>query len=300
MSELPHYTSWRDVPPHLMTKTQLRSLDLPRTPGKVTAYVDGYDGIGRNTTHDLYAVSESVPTKATAKQLQAARARGGEAQRYCADCYGRPELPCTTPYDGDRFLCATCAHIHRLRAAQKAAREDRRAVAVQAWELLADERLAVVHVTLTERGTTPSGVKRSPSAAHLVALDNKGGTLVDVTVRLVGPRSAGIPAGAIAPEDAVDQIRAALTGRALVVWGTEAIGVLAGALHQQGMTPAIPVGYGVRTSLERLVLGWRCDINPRTYSPRPAIAPGRADRMLLLLQHIAAHHTPATTPEELS
>ncbi|MFE2600147.1 hypothetical protein ACFXCZ_27270 [Streptomyces sp. NPDC059396] len=295
--QIPHFDSWSAVPRDTyMTKTMLAKLDLPRRPGgPVRAMVTGQDFRGRKTDLDLYAVAESVPSPASSRQLTAARAGSGTDARTCTDCGARPEQPCTTYADG-AALCGTCAHIRALRTAQRDAAESRAWAIDTAARLLADERLAVVHVDLTHRGTTSSGVKRSPSAARLVALDTAGQPLIDVTVRLVGPRSKGIPDSAIAPEDAADPIRTALAGRTLLLWAEGTAGELAGALQQPGQQPAIPTGYGVRNYLWSPAMHWRADIDLRTRRLRPCIPPGTADRLLHLLQRIAADA--ATAPKE--
>jgi hypothetical protein len=50
----------------------------------------------------------------------------------------------------------------------------------------------------------------------------------------------------------------------------------------------LPSGYDRRHEVRQMVMTWRGDLNPKTESPRVPIAPGRADRMLYLLQQIAA------------
>ncbi|MEV8395942.1 MULTISPECIES: hypothetical protein [unclassified Streptomyces] len=284
-----HYASWSDVPTGtFMTKTALGRLDLPRRPGgPVRATVKGEDRPGHKAVLDLYLVSESVPSPASGRQLAAARARSGTDPRTCTGCGAHPEQPCTT-YDDGQALCGACAHIRYLRSEQHKAAEHRAWATGHAAQLLADERLAVVHITLTERGTTPSGARRTPSAATLTALDTTGRVLVDVTVRLIGPRSQGIPDGAVAPEDAAGPIRQALAGRTLVLWAEGTTAELSTALHQPGQPPAIPAGYGVRHYLWSTVMHWRADIDPRTRHPRSCLPPGTADRLLYLLQRIAA------------
>ncbi|MEV8395581.1 MULTISPECIES: hypothetical protein [unclassified Streptomyces] len=285
----PHFNSWSDVPRDTyMTKTMLGKLDLPRRPGgPVRATVTGRDFRDRKTALDLYLVSESVPSPASSKQLAAARTRGGTDTRTCTECGAHPEQPCTT-YDDGRALCGACAHIRHLRDLQRRAATERASAVGHAAELLGTERLAVVHVELTERGTTPAGTRRTPSAARLTAIDTTGRILVEATVRLIGPRSKGIPPEAVAPEDAAGPIRTALSGRVLLLWDEGSTGGLATALHQPGQPPAIPTGYGVRHYLWGTATRWRADIDPRTRSPRLCQPPGTADRLLYLLQRIAA------------
>jgi hypothetical protein len=287
------YAAWADVPANtFMTKTQLADLDLPRKPGPVAAVVDGYDYRDKKATIELYRISESVPSPASARVLTAARARtGGPDPRRCTDCGARPQLSCAVYQDGAR-RCQACVHIHRLRALQQGAAELRAKAVERAAALLADERLAVVHVDLTDRGTTPSGARRSPSAARLVALDHTGKPLTEVLMRLVGPRSDGIPPGAVSPDDAALPLRAALADRTVLRWGWDRLGPVSAALRAGGWSDVIPAGHGSTYDLQQLTAQWRGDLDPRTTHARPVIEPGRADRMLYLLQQIA---TDATT-----
>ncbi|RDG35178.1 hypothetical protein [Streptomyces corynorhini] len=286
------YTSWADVPPGLMTRTVLGQLDLPRTPGGPPRGVVATRNFrGRDTEVDLYAVAESVPTGASMAQLLAARTRTGAPDtRRCTDCGARPERPCT-PHEDGVVLCGCCGHIRHLRTAQRQAAGQRAGACERAAQLLADERLAVVHVQLTERGTTPGGTRRPPSAARVVALGPQGQPLCDVTMRLVGPRAAGIPDGACSPEDAAPLLQV-LADRVLLEWEGGALAPVSSALRAAGLPGPFPTGYGARRALWALALTWRADISPRSRSLRPVISPGRADRMLWLLQQIAADHQP--------
>jgi hypothetical protein len=288
-SEIRHFRSWSDVPPGVyLTKTQLAQLDLPRRPAAPAAWVDGYDFRDKKTAIDLYRVDESVPSPATGRALTAARARtNGPDPRQCTHCGAHPELPCSVYQDGDR-LCRACAHSRSLQAVQRESAGRRGQAAARAAELLADDRTVLVHVDLTQRGTTPSGARRSPSAARAVVLDTTGRQLADITVRLVGPRSAGIPDGALAPDDAAPPLRQALTGRRLVRWGHDDLAPLRHTLIRAGWSEIFPTGYGNDYDLWTLTANWRADIDHRTRSPRTVTPPGRADRMLYLLQQIAA------------
>jgi hypothetical protein len=184
--------------------------------------------------------------------------------------------------------------IWRLRAAQKSAAADRAHAVARAAELLADERLAVVHVNFIERGVTESGVRRTPAAVHLVALDHRGKLLIETVVRLISPRSKGIPPAAIAPEAAAAPLREALAGRRLLRWGSDgdALAALTRALRAAGWQDVIPTGHGIDQDLWTLTLRWRGEIDPRTHRPPTVIPPGNADRMHYLLQQIAASHQP--------
>lgn len=286
-----HYDSWSDVPPDtFLTRTQLAELDLPRRPGPLAATVGGYDFRDKKATIDLYRVDESTPSPASARQLAAARRRAPDAPdpRTCTDCGAHPELPVTVYQDSAR-LCRTCTHIRALRTTQTTAAAARAHAAELAAGLLADDRLAVLHIELTDRGTTPSGVRRTPSAARAVILDGTGRLLTDTTVRLIGPRSAGIPDDATDPETAAPALSEALAGRRILHWAHTGSGPL-----RQAVRGVFPTAHATLHDLHDLTIRWRGDIDFRTRQTRPAIPPGRADRMLYLLHQIAAHATPAT------
>jgi hypothetical protein len=265
----------------------MAELELPRRPGPVAATVAGYDFRDKPAVIELYRIDQSTPSPATATQLAAARRRGDQPDKYlCTECGAHPELPVTVYQDGPR-LCRACAHIRALRILQRDGAGRRAHTARRAAELLAGP-LAVLHIELTERGTTPSGSRRPPSAARLAAVDGDGSELIDVTVRLVGPRSAGIPAGAVAPADAALPLRQALAGRRLLYWPGTGLSDLVIALRGAGWSDVVPQGYDVQRNLEEMTRLWRDEVDPRTLRPRVLVPPGRADRMLYLLRRIAA------------
>ncbi|MEV5205164.1 hypothetical protein [Streptomyces sp. NPDC053720] len=282
------YSYWGEVPTGTyMTKSQLQRLTLPRQPGgPVRATVEGRDGAGRRGTFDLYLVTESEPTSATTAQLAAAAARRTTADRACGECGARPDQPCTPWGDTGRPLCQTCAHIERLRTAQREAAKRRAHVQREAAELLGQD-LAVLHVTYTDRGTTDSGRRRPPSAAHITALTPTGEPLLDTRPRLVPPRSKGIPDDVVDPDRAAEEIRTALDGKTVVVWSGDVLAGLSTALRDLKIPWPVPTGYGRRYDLFQMTLAWRGDIDPKTGTPRPPVAPGRADRMLYLLREMA-------------
>ncbi|MFJ8855653.1 hypothetical protein [Streptomyces sp. NPDC102437] len=293
--EVQHYSYWGEVPTGTyMTKSQLQRLTLPRQPGgPVRARVEGRDGAGRRGVFDLYLVTESEPTSATTAQLAAAAARRTTADRVCGECGARPDQPCTPWGDTGRALCRTCAHIERLRTAQRQAADSRAHVQRQAAELL-DQDLAVLHVTYTDRGTTPSGRRRPPSAAHITALAPTGKTLLDTRPRLVPPRSKGIPDDVVNPDRAAEEIRTALDGKTVVVWSGSLLTDLSTALRDLKIPWPVPSGYGRRHDLYQMTLAWRGDIDPKTGNPRVPVAPDRADRMLYLLHEMAHPDGPAS------
>ncbi|MEV7776530.1 hypothetical protein [Kitasatospora sp. NPDC086791] len=160
---VPSYTWWGALPVHLVTKTQLADLDLPRQPGgPVRAHITAKGPSGRKDTFALFDVRESVPTSATAAQLAAAAARRTTGARTCEQCGARPEIPCAK-VDG-WLLCRTCAHIHHLRQAQKQASDQAATVREQAARLHGDEHLAVLAATYTHRPADPAtGHHRIPT-----------------------------------------------------------------------------------------------------------------------------------------
>lgn len=284
-----HFGSWANVPENTyLTKTQLAALDLPRRPGPLAAQVDGRDFRDKKTVIDLYRIDESTPSNASVHQLAAARARAKGDAHTCTSCGAHPERPCTL-YQDDARLCHACELIRALTTVQREQAARRTSATEHAAEILADPRVTIAHADLVHRGTTASGTRRSPAAAHLTAIDTTGRKLIDVTVRLVGKRAAGVPDGALSLEDAAEPIRDALADRgSLLTWGTEAIEPIRRALYSRGWTGYLPAGYGAYRDLQMLTILWRGDIDPHTRRTRPAIAPGRADRMLYLLQQIAA------------
>ncbi|MFF4763469.1 hypothetical protein [Streptomyces sp. NPDC001292] len=107
-----------------------------------------------------------MPISASAARLAAAAARRTTGTRVGEQCGARPQLPCTQVESWP--LCQACAHIELLRAAQCQAGEAPHPQ--MAARLLDEGRLAVLHVTYTDRGSTDSGKRRTPSAAHATAL----------------------------------------------------------------------------------------------------------------------------------
>ncbi|QLH19277.1 hypothetical protein [Streptomyces sp. Rer75] len=72
------------MPWALASKSQLGRADLPREPGgPVRGWVTGRDFRGREMDIELYAVAESVPTKASGGQLAAADRRRTATVRAC-------------------------------------------------------------------------------------------------------------------------------------------------------------------------------------------------------------------------
>ncbi|MFE5118290.1 hypothetical protein [Streptomyces sp. NPDC056669] len=291
----PHFTSWRDVPTGIYaTAAQLKTMDLLRQPGPPAATVDGQDGIGRRTTITLYRIDQSAPTASTAAQLDAARARSENSvrARVCADCGARPDR---APIAKESYgaLCPTCWHIRGLRQRQTEAARERAAAARTARNLLrhSSRPLGVLHVDYTERGHTPAGTRRSPSAAKVTVIGANGLVLAEPLLRLVSARAKGIPPGAGDPVSGADVLAAILSQLTVLIWRYRDLDDLSAGLHSQGATWSLPSGHVREMAL--LATAWRGEVTQDGERPM-AVAPGRADRMLYLLQQIAdAEQAPA-------
>ncbi|WP_327072022.1 hypothetical protein [Kitasatospora sp. NBC_01302] len=282
------YTWWGEVPAHLVTRTRLAELDLPRQPGgPVRATISTRDPLGKKATYDLYDLNESVPTTATVAQLAAAAARRTTGARTCEQCGARPEIPCTK-LDG-WLLCRACAHIARLRAKQKEAAEKATAATDWAARLLDDEHLAVVAVEYTHRPPSDTGKARTPAAARITAIDTAGASLYDTTLRLVGPRTKGVPEGAVDPEDALAALREILAERNVLVWDTEFTPFFDALRRLKEVTrpDPFPSGYKRQQAMLWAVLDWRADLDPRTGQHHMPAPPTTAERTLYLLRQLA-------------
>ncbi|MFJ5122920.1 hypothetical protein [Kitasatospora sp. NPDC088548] len=283
---VPSYTGWGEVPGHLRTRTALADLDLPRQPaGPVRAVIDTRNPAGKKATYDLYDVRESIPSPATAAQLLAAAARR-TLSRTCADCGAHPETPCTPAADG-RALCATCAHITRLRTRQHEAATASQDVAESAARILADDQLAVLGVEYIPGEPTAAGTPRPPAAARLTVLDRTGQALYDRTVRLTGPRTPGAPDHAINPAPTLDYLTNLLAERTVLVWTPGDLEPLYDALRRLKLNTDLLPASRVN-SLRPAAIQWRADLDPTTGHHRAPTPPGTADRLLLLLRKMSA------------
>ncbi|MEU9428548.1 hypothetical protein AB0D87_38015 [Streptomyces sp. NPDC048342] len=292
------YGWWGEVPWTLASRTQLARSDLPREPtGPVRGWVTGQDFRGREMDIELYSVAESVPTAATGGQLAAADRRRTSTVRVCSDCGANCQQPLAERRG--RYLCAMCAKLARIVDFQIELRERREELAGWARRLLADPRLAVVWVDVIEAERTPSGRRRPPLAARVHAVDGDGRRLVDVLVRLAGPRTKGAPAEAVMPEEGAKALQKALEGRRRVTWAWGALGVvterlaalghpvqLGSAVAETGPSYAHSRNWSGQVS-DR-VAQWRGELNPATGELRVPWPPGTADRLWLCLQRMAA------------
>jgi hypothetical protein len=285
------YDSWTQVPAHLRTGSQLADLDLPRIPGgDPVARVYDRGPHGRKGAFDLYDARTSLPSTATARHLEASRARQSTDPRLCADCGAHTGSPATNHHDDttDQWvrLCWTCLYIRRLRQTQSHLAAARARAADLAATLLDQDTAAVVHVAPIAPPPGENGRPKKPIAAHVSAVTPTGTRLADITVRLNASRNPIIPTDAVALTDAAPILRELTAGRTIVEWTNGALRPLADHL--------LPRGHDLRPdviALDRHVTNWRGEIDPHTRQPIIPLDPGRADLMGLLLRRIAADHT---------
>ncbi|MFI6161710.1 hypothetical protein ACIA59_17405 [Micromonospora haikouensis] len=301
MPELPIYEGWRAVPAGLFTVTQLADLDLPRVPGgPARAWVKTSNWRGKSDHFELYALAESVPSPATAAQLQAARARSFGSDhngRVCGECGARPDRPVPElghvtgtdhlpagEADRARRLCLACARAVRLRAAVAAAAVARAEAARWAAGALAVVPPSVIRCAEVLRPPAPSGRRNlAPVALRVDAVDATGTELVRATIRLAGPRVKAVPADAVDLSTVEERIRS-LLARPAVTWWTEELTPLLRVCYPEWRTRPQIVPYALR---ERATW-WRGEIDPDTLTHRRAIDPTTAARTLLILRRMAA------------
>ena len=295
-----------------MPATTLSELEYPRTHDgrQPAAWVDTRDWSGHKTSIPLYDARTCLPTKATARQLAAAAARSGR-QRTCADCGAHCQRPLTVDPNDRRPLCPACRHVARLRRRQAQLAEARPFIAERARELLAWTGAAVVQVDLHVPPPTPAGRRRPPTAARVRAVDLDGGPLVDVLVRLVGPRTQRVPASAVPAQEAVPTIHQAVLGSRLIMWSLLDLERLRLAAPHPDLPrlpwlpevgdlpqPYLPLPDHARAvAVEPMATRWRGQVDPHTRTLVECLPPGTPDRLLLMLRRIAATPTPEQRPD---
>ena len=287
-----YYDNWNQVPEHLRTKTQLADLDLPRVPGtEPVAHVRDRGPQGPKRTYELYDLNASRPSPASAKQLEAARARQSTDTRRCAHCEAHTDGAANQFHDEDADawigLCWTCLHIARLRRYQAQLAAARARNAATAAGLLAQDSAAVLHVTPIAPPPGENGRPKKPIAAELEAVTPSGSVLALAAIRLNGSRNPLVPSGALPLADAEPMIRETLAGRTVVLWAVGAARPLEDLVLPRGYEQHPDVAV-----LDRVVAEWRGEIDPHTRRLFTPLDPGRADRMALLIRRIAAEHTP--------
>jgi hypothetical protein len=297
------YQGWWQVPPHLLPATALGELEYPRTPDgqDPVAWVEDRDWSDRKTSIPLYDARTSPPSKATARQLDAAAARSGR-QRTCADCDARCQRPLTVDPDDRRPLCPACRHVARLRRRQAQLTATRPRIAERARELLGWTGAVVVQVDLDVPPPTPAGRRRAATAARIRAVGLDGARVVDVLVRLVGPRAHHVPADPVPAHQAVPKIHQAVLGAPLIMWSLLDLERLRLAAPHPGLPrvpwlpevgdtpqPHMPLPEHARAvAVEPMATRWRGQVDPHTRTLIASLAPGAPDRLLLMLHRIAS------------
>ncbi|MFE5811711.1 hypothetical protein [Streptomyces sp. NPDC056491] len=290
------YGSWSEVPWMMASKTQMAKADLPREPvGPVRGYVPGRDFRDKEISIPLYSVAESVPTKASGGQLASADGRRTTTVRVCTDCGANCQQP-LQPREG-RHLCAMCWRIAKLVDFQIRLGERRAVLADWARERLADEALAVVWVEMQNGGRTDSGRVRPPLAARVHAVDAQGKRLVDVVVKLAGPRTEGARPDAVPAEEGVVKLRKALGGRRVLVWAADSLKPVTDRLKVLGhpleleRVPMLVTGApwdGWQGQMKDMVAQWRGELDPASGELLSGWEPATADRLHLLLTRMAS------------
>jgi hypothetical protein len=304
------YTVWWQVPPHLLTATALGELEYPRTADgqPIAAWVQTRDWRDNKAEVPLYDARTCPPSTATAAQLAAAAGTSKRQQRrVCADCDARCQRPLPPLHEvqGSGPLCPACRHIALLRRRQDQLAANRPSIAARAAELLAWPHATIVQVDLTVPPPAPSGRKRPPTAARIRAIGLAGERLVDVLVQLVGPRAQHVPADTLAPEQALPAIHQAVLGRRLIMWSIQDLERLRLAAPHQDLPrlprlfeasdvpqPHLPIPEHVQAvTVEPMATRWRGQVDPATRTLIECLPPGTPDRLLLMLQRIAAAAT---------
>jgi hypothetical protein len=282
--KLRHYAGWGLVPSNLATATRLRELDLPRQPGPIAAIVTGGDYRRKSDVFDLYDITTSPPTTATAKQLEAAAAR--RKFNACTECGAHPD----TGLSQVTGRCEACLFLEKLRKAQLTVQSQREDCRLWAAKHLDDPKTVVAWIDEHTPPAPPSGRRREPVAHTLTIVTPAGKEVLRLTYRLpgVGPRVRAVPKDAAPYDDAAAAV-AALGERYFVTWTHSHLWRLArlstGKVHSfVGVAGA---------EMDVRVQYWRGDIDPRTALPRRAVPPGNAERLALLLRRMAAGTHPA-------
>jgi hypothetical protein len=306
------YTGWRQVPAHLLTATALRQLEFPRTSNGRTpdAYVKANDWDGHPDTFELFDLRACPPTTSTAAQLDAAQRRA-VTSRTCQDCGARAQATLPTLGKGPvpARLCGTCRHIALLRGEQDRFGRYRGRVAADVAAVLTGPPAVVLQLDLHEPPRTDGGNRRPATAARIQVAQLDGGKLLDITVRLVGPRAKWVPAHAIDKADGLAQLHKVISEKRLVLWSVDELV----ALHKIDPDGGHPGYMDTETwaeprddlsdrdghwltnaraeapvvTVETVATQWRCEIDPHTRRLVPCVPPGTPDRLALLLRRIS-------------
>ncbi|MEC3976257.1 hypothetical protein [Amycolatopsis sp. H20-H5] len=305
------YTGWWQVPAQLLTKTALAELDFPRTcEGRVPdAFVEGTNWRGRKDVFALFDVHACTPTSSTATQLDAAQRRRMKS-RACQDCGAHCQAPLTTVGENPvpARLCPACRHIELLRCEQSRIGWCRALVTADVAALFTGPPAVVMQLALHEPPRTERGSRRPVTAVRAQVAGLDGTVLLDVVIRLAGPRAKWVPDGAVDKAEGVARLREAIGGKRLVVWSADELTELR-KLDPTGdhpnwmsadpwITPRTPDRDNERITTTRsqsravhaevAATQWRGEIDQQTRRLVRCLAPGTADRLALLLRRIAA------------
>lgn len=290
------YEGWWEVPDGLLLASQLAAMDLPRIPGGQVAgivHAENWHAHGRDDAFRLYRLGESLPSTASAAQLEAADAKRTHNRVYrCEECgaFSEQALP-RYPLDDrllkniePRYLCRCCRHITRLTGYQ--AHYGARRVAAVGWAAKMAAPGAALAVTAAEvrpEGTTPSGKRHPITGIAVLAFDIADGRKVfDATVLRRPAKTGARLKGQLDPETGAKKLRAAIEGRTLIGWRTEDL---------EPLRPILAPNSGRHTALgegaQTQVTDWRGDLDVRSGRLRGATSPGRPDRLALLIRRMA-------------
>ncbi len=231
------YEWWGAVPDHLVTKTTLAALDMPRCADGVPVAAHVTDRSMRgNPTFALFDMTQCPPTSATGRQLAAARATSDRTRYRCADCGAHTERPVPGVGIG-AGLCPACRHITRLRAEEARLAAELELIAADVAAVLDGPDAVVVQVDQHVPPPADSGRARPATAVRVRVAGLDGRRLADVTVRLVGPRARWVPEHAVDPAAGWAKLGKVLDGKRLVAWSALELD----QLHD--VAPAYPSAY---------------------------------------------------------
>ncbi|QFU90941.1 hypothetical protein [Amycolatopsis sp. YIM 10] len=304
------YQGWWDVPAHLLTKTALGELEFPRTceGRKPDAFVEARDWRDRKALFALFDVRECPPTAASAAQLDTAQRRRVKT-RACQDCGARCQQPLTTvgEHPVPARLCPACRHIALLRREQTRFAEHRARIAADVAAVLTGPPAVLLQLDLHEPPRTERGSRRPVTAARIQVADLDGTTLLDLTLRLVGPRAKWVPDGAIDKAEGLPRVREAIAGKRLVVWSADEVIELCKLDPDcEHPSPRFDVAWAwpctrdcdpewltatrakaSTVEVRRVAAEWRGEVDPQTRLLVRSLPPGTPDRLALLIHRIA-------------
>ncbi|GAA1954623.1 hypothetical protein [Catenulispora subtropica] len=291
-----HYEGWWEVPAGLLLASQLAAMDLPRIPGGPVAGIvqaENWHADGRDDAFRLYRLSESLPSAASAAQLEAADAKRIRNRVYrCEECgaWSEQALP-RYPLDDlllkdvePRYLCGCCRHLTRVAGYQAYYAARRAQTATWAARMTAPgAALAITASEIRPVGTTPSGKRHPITGIAILAFDIADGRKTfDATVLRRPAKPGSKTKGMLDPEPGAAKLRAAIKGRTLICWRAEQLEPLRPILAPNNRHATLG------EAAHGHVTNWRADLDVRTGHLRPATDPGRPDRLALLIRRIAA------------